>query len=326
MIDFVITWVNGDDPIWRTKFDQYSELSNGDKREIRFRDWGLLRYWFRGVEAFTPWVRYVFFVTEGHIPDWLDTNAPKLKIVRHSDFIPKENLPLFNSRAIEVNLHRIQGLSETFVYFNDDFFIIDKLKSSFFFKKGVPCDIAVLNAIDGGGVSDAIIEELQILNRYYKKDNVIFKNIFKWFSYKYGFFVFRTLLLLPWPHFTGFYDPHLPTPFLKSTFYHVWGKAPKKLMKTSKSKFRTWGTVNPYIFRYWQLVNGDFIPMNPSKKASYIQLKDDNVGKVSRFIIKQKKSILVLNDSEDINNFDLYKFELKKAFLKILPDKSSYEL
>lgn len=135
MIDFVITWVNGNDPIWRAKFHQYSKLNIGDKRDVRFRDWDLLRYWFRGIDSFAPWVRYIFFVTEGHVPDWLNIHAPKLKIVKHCDFIPEENLPLFNSRAIEVNLHRIPELSEKFVYFNDDFFIIDKLDASFFLKK-----------------------------------------------------------------------------------------------------------------------------------------------------------------------------------------------
>lgn len=122
MIDFVITWVDGDDPQWINKFEYFSKLSEGDKRMVRYRNWDLLRYWFRGVEKYTPWVRYVFFVTEGHIPSWLNIKYTKLKIIKHSDFIPSEDLPLFNSRAIEVNLHRIPGLSEQFVYFNDDFF------------------------------------------------------------------------------------------------------------------------------------------------------------------------------------------------------------
>lgn len=75
------------------------------------------------------------FVTEGHIPDWINTECTKLKIVKHSDFIPLDDLPLFNSRAIEVNLHRIPELSEKFVYFNDDFLIINKINKTFFSEK-----------------------------------------------------------------------------------------------------------------------------------------------------------------------------------------------
>lgn len=135
MIDFVITWVDGDDPIWQKKFEYFSKFSEGDKRSVRYRNWDLLRYWFRGVEKYASWVRYVFFVTEGHIPDWINTECTKLKIVKHSDFIPLDDLPLFNSRAIEVNLHRIPELSEKFVYFNDDFLIINKINKTFFSEK-----------------------------------------------------------------------------------------------------------------------------------------------------------------------------------------------
>lgn len=326
MIDFVITWVDGNDPKWRKKFESYSEEYEGDKRTVRYRDWDLLQYWFRGVAQYAPWVNCIFFVTEGHIPNWLNTKCPKLKIVKHSDFIPKEYLPLFNSRAIEVNLHRIHGLSEHFVYFNDDFFLINTIKPSFFFNKGLPCDIAVLNALDGGGVSDAIMESLIILNRHFNKRTVICDNVLKWFNYRYGSFMLRTLFLLPWPNFTGFYDSHLPTPFLKSTFIEVWQNENDILCKTSKSNKRTYGTVNPYIFRYWQLLTGKFYPQNPCRKALYIQLSNENLEYIISVITQQKKAIVVLNDSSDINDFDLYKHELIKAFDEILPTKSCYEI
>ena len=112
-IDFVITWVDGSDPAWQQEKRKTLEAcglkSAADDRKERYRDWNNLQYWFRGVEQFAPWVRKVHFVTWGHLPEWLNTSAPKLNIVNHEDFIPEEFRPTFNSHTIEWNLHRIQG-------------------------------------------------------------------------------------------------------------------------------------------------------------------------------------------------------------------------
>ena len=91
-IDFVITWVDGQDDVWRKQKASYSHTEEEDDSEERYRDWNLLQYWFRGVEEFTPWVRKIHFVTCGHLPTWLNTEHSKLHIVRHEDYIPKEFL------------------------------------------------------------------------------------------------------------------------------------------------------------------------------------------------------------------------------------------
>ena len=70
-IDFVITWVDGNDPAWIAERKKYNSKS-GDKSDTRFRDWELLKYWFRGVEKYAPWVRKIHFVTWGHYPSWLN--------------------------------------------------------------------------------------------------------------------------------------------------------------------------------------------------------------------------------------------------------------
>ena len=95
-IDFIMTWVDGNDPAWRSERKQFADAS-GLSSDARFRDWNLLRYWFRAVEKYAPWVRKIHFVTWGHLPAWLDTGNPKLHIVKHADFIPSEYLPTFNS-------------------------------------------------------------------------------------------------------------------------------------------------------------------------------------------------------------------------------------
>ena len=146
-IDFVITWVDGNDPVWRKDFKHYSEIEGKevDKRPVWFRNWDNLQYWFRGVEKFAPWVNNIYFVTYGHLPEWLNVNHPKLQIVKHEDFIPKEYLPTFSSRVIGFFFHRIKGLSEKFVYFNDDMFLINNVRPDRFFRDGLPCDFPGLS-------------------------------------------------------------------------------------------------------------------------------------------------------------------------------------
>ena len=120
-IDIVIPWVDPSDPKWQMDRDKYSPrvTNEEDDREIRYRDWENLQFLFRGIEKYAPWVNKVHFITYGHLPKWLNVNAPKLNIVKHEDYIPKEYLPLFSSHGIELNMHRIEGLSEKFIYFND---------------------------------------------------------------------------------------------------------------------------------------------------------------------------------------------------------------
>ena len=81
-IDFVIMWVDGSDPKWLAEKNKYSEKKVSiDDGINRYRDMNLLKYWFRGVEKYTPWVNKIYFVTWGHLPKWLDTSNPKLVIV-----------------------------------------------------------------------------------------------------------------------------------------------------------------------------------------------------------------------------------------------------
>ena len=122
-IDFVLIWVDDSDIEWQKSKARYKgEELKFNVNDVRYRDWGTLKYWFRAVEKYAPWVHKIHFVTCGHVPEWLNLNHPKLNFVKHEDYIPAEFLPTFSSHAIELNLHRIKGLANKFVYFNDDTF------------------------------------------------------------------------------------------------------------------------------------------------------------------------------------------------------------
>lgn len=150
-IDFVVLWVDGNDPEFireKNKYTPYIEQIDNDEDNLhRYRDYGTFNYWFRMVERHAPWVNNIYLITNGQRPKWLNVNHPKLKWVRHEEFIPEEYLPTFNSSAIEMNIHRIDGLSENFVFFNDDMYLIQDVKYSDFFVNEKPKLLAVYEAL-----------------------------------------------------------------------------------------------------------------------------------------------------------------------------------
>ena len=115
-IDIVLPWVNGNDSEWKLERKKYEDPRYDEQAlaDYRFNDWELLKYWFRAIETCLPWFNKVFLITCGHFPDFLNKDCPKLKIIKHSDYIPNEFLPTFNSNTIEMNLFRIEDLSENF--------------------------------------------------------------------------------------------------------------------------------------------------------------------------------------------------------------------
>lgn len=326
-IDFVLIWVDDKDPIWQYSYQYYSKIELGDSRSIRFRDWGTLKYWFRGVEKFAPWVNNIFFITCGHYPDWLNLEHHKLKFVRHEDFIPPKYLPTFSANPIELNLHRIAELSEYFVYFNDDTFIIDSISKDRFFKDGKVRDIAIFNTLQpNGSVMDHIIcNDVAIINEFFNKKAVLKDFLSKWINLKYGGKLLRTIALALYPKFTGFLDPHFPNPFYKKTLEDVWKLAYNRLDQTCYNKFRNASDVNQYLFRYFQLLNGDFMPINPWKTSECFFANDDKtIENAIDFVRNQKKPLVCINDG-DISDFESMRSKLIAAFDVILPQKCGFE-
>ncbi len=327
-IDFVITWLDPADPEWQQQYKKIAETGKychvADFSPERYRDWANLKYWFRGVEKHAPWVNKIHFVTYGHLPDWLNSEHEKLNIVRHSDYIDAKNLPTFNSRTLELSLVKLEELAEQFVIFNDDFFIIDDLPPSVFFKKGLPCDFAVLNASSGGDLSPILMNNLALINDVFDKKHSFKKHFSKWININYKRHLSRTLLLLPWPRFTGFIEPHLPQPYLKSNFQETWRLFEKALTDTCQSRFRLLNNVNHYLFRYHHLVTGKFHPVEPYANGTYYQVSDENCANIAAFIRERRKPLITINDAP-MDDFETAKSVINSSLDSILPEKSSFE-
>lgn len=129
-IDVVYTWVNADDPAWRAMIASHRELSLAD--HDRYVQTDELKYSIRSLFAFAPWVRKVFIFTNCAPPEWFKP-SPRVQWVMHDEVIPEHYLPLFNSHSIETFLHDIPGLSERYIYFNDDVFLSGPVRPSDFF-------------------------------------------------------------------------------------------------------------------------------------------------------------------------------------------------
>ncbi|MEV8014788.1 stealth conserved region 3 domain-containing protein [Streptomyces sp. NPDC086554] len=128
-IDAVYTWVDDSDPEWRARREAAlggpDDGSSADHGAVRFRNRDELRYSLRSLAMYAPWIRHIYLVTAGQTPSWLNADHPDVTVVDHRDLFadPDAALPTFNSHSIESQLHRIEGLSEHFLYFNDDMFL-----------------------------------------------------------------------------------------------------------------------------------------------------------------------------------------------------------
>ena len=168
-IDFVVLWVDGSDPEWVEEKNSYVPGDTTPEIEAaRFRDWDNMKYWFRGIEKFAPWVNKIHFVTYGHLPSFLNTENKKLNIVNHKDIIDSAYLPTFNSAAIEVNISKIAGLTDKFVYFNDDTFIMSPMKERDFFVNliNLLCFTHLNNLSPRGSNKQAILLRLREVGRF----------------------------------------------------------------------------------------------------------------------------------------------------------------
>lgn len=337
-IDFVIAWVNGNDPEWIREKEKYQALNNRleDNKDImeagnvssRFRDWDNLQYIFRGIEKFTPWVNRVHFVTCGHLPAWINKNNPKLNIVYHKDFIPTKYLPTFNANTIELNFHRINGLSEHFVYFNDDMFVLAPLCMTDFFRNGLPCQSAIMDiSVLNGRETTALhhIFNMGPINRNFNKKETLRKYFFKWINPVYGRLIINNILLSYFDKFTGFMSTHLPNALMKSVYEEIWNAEFETLDRTCMCKFRSIENVNQWLIDNWQMASGRFVPRTPKIGRSYIY-SDNTKNIILDIITNQKCKMICINDSERIIDFENARDEVKAAFDRILPDKSMFEI
>lgn len=333
-IDFVIPWVDCTDPKWisdRYKCCYDSTTVANPEFDKRYRDWGLLKYFFRSVALNASWVGTIHLLTYGHLPKWLDVSNPRINIVKHSDYIPSQYLPTFNSNVIELNVNRIAGLSEQFVLFNDDLLILSKTTEDDFFHKGLPRATAILNAASLARGDDFYVpfNVASVLSSHFKPFASVCRHPVRWFSPAYGFLSFRTLLMLAYPTFKGFYEPHLCNAFLKSTFDEIWKKEEEELEKTSSHRFRDATDVSNWLMKDWQCAKGDFYPRSIAfgRAFSFGINFESTLEEAEAYLRGRKGKVVCLNDGDlTPEQYELARTRLLACLDEIFPDKCEFEL
>ena len=330
-IDFVVTWVDGNDPAWQAEKAKHDPSYKKGNTDARYRDWDQFMYWFRAVEKYAPWVRCVHLVTWGHLPPWINANHPKLKIVRHKDYIPEEYLPTFSSIPIELNFFRIQDLSEHFVYFNDDMLLGKPVTADDFFSAGEPkyaaVTVPVRNYRYNGPFAHQLFSNVGMINSVFDFSAVVEAHPEKWFARCYGQQAGYNKNAYRDAYVPGMFFSHLGVPFRKTTCERVWNTLEKEMNETCTHRFRTSTDIMHQLFSLWEIMEGTFCPVEQSYYGVKFGTLSKELGKIEEAFSNEAYRMICLNDSVDVTkeNFPEIKAELDRILQKTFPEKSSFE-
>jgi len=329
-IDFVVTWVNNEDLSWRKKKERYDSKRQDPSQmntDSRYRAFHFFKYWFRSVERYAPWVHKIYLITDNQVPEWLDVNNDKIVCVKHTDYIDSRFLPTFNSNVIEVNIHKIKGLSEQFVLFNDDTLLNAPLRPEDFFEQGLPKDVYVESPIIAteDSVAHMMVNNMEVINSNFSKSYFYRNNFTKVFNPHIGLKLFRTIALLPSRNFSGMWNSHLPIPYRKSTFERVWNLIPQKMEYMCHNKFRSSDDFSQWLMRYWQLASGKFILQKNRNWGKVYDLGVTPITELKKEIEYSKHKIICLNDTDNLNDFEYIDDMVTRIYGSVFSKKSKFE-
>ena len=292
-MDAVITYVDGLDEVWRA---DYAKFVGNSLQQKRFRDWGTLRYLLRGISDCLPFVKDVYLVvsSDSQVPEWVDRK--KLHVVLHKDIIPAELLPVFNSCTIEMFLHRIPGLAEEFIYFNDDMFPLALCREEDFFRGGK----GVL------GMSWHLLA-----GNMYKKQCKASSDMAR-----------KALGKRRSPFFVR--PQNICSPMLKSASDKCYEALEDEIM-TKSSRLRKPDNPNQYLYLDYMFYSGRLVPERISNK--HLSQGVYSGAQIAEFIRKPSTSFACINDVEMTDEkFEQMRQEILAAFEDRFPEKTRFEI
>lgn len=308
-IDVVYTWVDGQDPAWRESRRQALAGQPGDgyhpgaTDEARFHSRDELRYSLRSLAMYAPWVRRVFLVTNGQVPEWLNRDNPRLELVPHEAiFDDPAHLPTFNSNAIISRLHHIPGLSEHYIYFNDDVFLGRLLQPRDFF---TPSGLAmVFPSQNRRPFGSASLEEPTHLN--------LTHNIRALLERECGVTVSRAF----W---------HTPHPQLRSVHHELEHRFAAEYASTWSHPFRHHtDIVADQLHHYYAQLVGRAVPGRI--RYEYIGLDDDRyLGTLRRMAKDRRAQTFCLNDAPLTGRRPIPDDYVRKWLERFFPIPSEFE-
>ena len=291
-MDIVITYVDGNDPEWKKDYERYTDIPVMEKR---FRDWGTLKYLLRGVERHMPFIRNVFLVVSHptQVPEWIDRN--EVRVILHEEFIPSDLLPTFNCNPIEMHLHRIEGLDEEFIYFNDDIFPVADSAPEDFYRDG--------KAVIG-------------FSRH-----LLACGIFKQICRNSDRAARKTLGIGPSLFFVR--PQHSCQPMMKSVYEKVYGMKEIEIV-SSLTRTRNACNLNQYLYLDYAYYSGQIIPERISCK--HFSVAATSPDKLRKFIESPTRKFMCINDVRlSPSKFEAMQAAILAAFEEKFPDKSRFE-
>ena len=285
MIDAVITYVNGADPKWQ---EQYAAFS-GKEPSKRFRDWGTLRYLIAGIHRYMPFIDKIYLVValESQVPEEV---AGDVVVVLHKDIIPEKYLPTFNSTTIEMFLWRIPGLSEKFIYFNDDIFPLRPTSEEDFFPSGKPAKKMSRHVFAFGGYKQQTLHSDRMARKAAGKAAGL----------------------------TFVRPQHSVTPLLKSACEEVISKVGADIEVTLTPN-RVPGNLNQYVFTDYMYFTGKAVSRRISQK--HLSLATNSAEDVAAFILNPTADFACINDVQmNGTRFAESRAVILRAFAEAIPE------
>ncbi|GAA3535527.1 stealth family protein [Streptomyces osmaniensis] len=278
-VDIVYTWVDGEEPQMRAKRARHqengiAEILDKETGASRYTSHDELKYSLRSLAMYADFVRHVYLVTDGQKPHWLDDSAPGITVVDHRDIFPEGVLPVFNSHAIETRLHHIPGLSEHYLYFNDDVFVGRRVTAEHFFHGSGLMKIPVSPLKIGVGKPHA--EETAT--------NSANKNV-------------RRLLLEKFGRMTTNNFMHTPLPQQRETLQTLEELFREDIARTTASRFRSpqdLAMTAPLLYQY-ALMTGRGVPGKYSFRYVNIS-RPDAEGRLADLRRNRRFDFFCLND------------------------------
>lgn len=308
-IDLVYLWVDGSDPVWQAKRNALIGSVEKDMPENckgRYADNDELKYSLRSVAMYAPWIRRVFIVTDGQVPAWLDVSSQKVKIVDHTEIMPEESLPCFNSCLIEHYLYRIPGLAERFLYANDDMYLNKEVTPGDFFTR------------DGFPVVRLTRKPLRKLRWFWRER--ICRNPLK--NYSATIALAARLVEKKYGVYYSGMPHHNIDAYLKSDYRHVAEDVMREeFMANRKNRMRSGDDVQRIVFSYVPLAEKRArLRYVTGKESLHVEIhKDRHYARLDR----RRPMFFCMNDSEYVTDEDRMK---AKAYLeKRFPEKSEFE-
>jgi len=305
-IDAVYMWVDGSDSKIVEKRNKYLKLEGKEPTpeaisKGRFYDNDELKYSFRSLEKYAPWVRHIFLITDEQVPKWLKDN-PKLTVVDHKDIIDEKYLPTFNSEVLDFNIHKIKGLADRFILLNDDMFFGRRVYKSFFFtEEGKP------------------IKYLRKLNR--RKLYLTGPNMFFDIYRKCQRMIEEKFRQIPTTRFA-----HAVTPYLRDSFQEVIDLFPDDVEKTLNSRFRKEYDISRFLVDHYEIAvkGAQIVDIVKFWNAFVVDvdIRDDTLYKFE-LIKKLGPYMYCLNDTE--HTTDENRRVCREFLERTSPKKSSFE-